>query len=54
VENALSKQIEAKCQSEAIVSVKQLPVLFLFCAPVNSPKPADWLCGWGRESHTSR
>lgn len=52
VENALSKQIRAKGQSEAIVSVKQLPVLFLSCAPVNSPKPADWALWLGQgESH---
>lgn len=40
MENASSKQIRAKGHSEAIVSVKQLPVLFLSCAPVNSQKPA--------------
>lgn len=54
MENALSKQIRAKGHREAIVPVKQSPVLFLSFAPVDSPKPASWAVWMGQgESHSS-
>lgn len=50
VENASSKQIRAKGHSEAIVSVKQLPALFLSSAPVNSQSRLGFVMGTGRVS----